>query len=169
MWTLLNSEFCPVSTPLIANLAIAEIYAMTLFRFYKIIFQPTEFCSLVLTHISLASFLWDVRNLCRPRSDAAERGVWSGSALLENLPQFKWTNAWDFGTYRIWARASFQRPMLSYQIGLDIYVLVWIFIYTHTWMIQAAFTLGSSAEPWLLADVISTKISYMLVEALIDS
>ena len=28
-----------------------------------------------LTHISLASFLWDIGKQCRPRSDATERGV----------------------------------------------------------------------------------------------
>ena len=28
-----------------------------------------------LTHLSLASFLWDMGKQCRPRSDAAERGV----------------------------------------------------------------------------------------------
>ena len=28
-----------------------------------------------LTHISLASFLWDIGKECIPRSDAAERGV----------------------------------------------------------------------------------------------
>ena len=33
----------------------------------------------VLTHISLASFLWDVGKQCRPRP---ERGVWSGSTLF---------------------------------------------------------------------------------------
>ena len=29
----------------------------------------------LLTHIRVASFLWDIDNQCRPRSDAAERGV----------------------------------------------------------------------------------------------
>ena len=28
-----------------------------------------------LTHISVASFLWDIGKECRPRSDAAESGV----------------------------------------------------------------------------------------------
>ena len=36
----------------------------------------------VLTQISLASFLWDIGKQCRPRSDAAERGVWWGSTLF---------------------------------------------------------------------------------------
>ena len=31
-----------------------------------------------LTHVRLASFLWDFSKQCKPRSDAAERGVWSG-------------------------------------------------------------------------------------------
>ena len=29
----------------------------------------------LLTHISLASFLWDIGNQCRPRSDATKRGI----------------------------------------------------------------------------------------------
>ena len=36
----------------------------------------------ILTHISLASFLWDIDKQSRPRSDAAECRVWSGSSLL---------------------------------------------------------------------------------------
>ena len=35
-----------------------------------------------LTHISLASFLWDIGKQCKPRTDAAIRGVWSGSSLF---------------------------------------------------------------------------------------
>ena len=31
-----------------------------------------------LTHISLASFLWDIDKQCRPRSEATECGVLSG-------------------------------------------------------------------------------------------
>ena len=37
---------------------------------------------IVLTHISLASHFWDTGKQCRPRSDAAERGVWSGPSLF---------------------------------------------------------------------------------------
>ena len=36
----------------------------------------------ILTHISLASFLWDIGKQRKPRSDATERGVWSRSPLL---------------------------------------------------------------------------------------
>ena len=36
----------------------------------------------LLTNISLASLLWDIGKQHRPRSDAAERGLWSGSPLL---------------------------------------------------------------------------------------
>ena len=36
----------------------------------------------VLTHIRLASFLWDIGKQCRARSDAAKCGVWSGSPLF---------------------------------------------------------------------------------------
>ena len=36
----------------------------------------------LLTLISLASFFWDLGKHGRPRSDAAERGVWSGSTLF---------------------------------------------------------------------------------------
>ena len=35
-----------------------------------------------ITHIRLASFLWDMRKQCIPRSDATERGVSSGSPLF---------------------------------------------------------------------------------------
>ena len=35
-----------------------------------------------LTHISLASFLWDIGKQGRSRPDAAELGVWSGSPLF---------------------------------------------------------------------------------------
>ena len=39
----------------------------------------------ILTHISLAFlFFWDIGKQCRPRSDAAERGIWSGSSLFAN-------------------------------------------------------------------------------------
>ena len=36
-----------------------------------------------LTHISLASHKRGICKQCRPRSDAADRGVWSGSSLIE--------------------------------------------------------------------------------------
>ena len=35
-----------------------------------------------LTHLSLGSHKRDIGKQCRPRSDAAERGVWSGSTLF---------------------------------------------------------------------------------------
>ena len=35
-----------------------------------------------LTHISLASYKRNIGKQCRPRSDATERGVWSGSTLF---------------------------------------------------------------------------------------
>ena len=35
-----------------------------------------------LTHLSLASFLWDIGKQWKTRSDAAECGVWSGIALF---------------------------------------------------------------------------------------
>ena len=38
-----------------------------------------------LTHISLASHLWGIGKQCRPRSDTAERGVWSGSSLFASM------------------------------------------------------------------------------------
>ena len=37
---------------------------------------------LILTFINLASFLWDKGKQWRPRPDATERGVWSGSPLF---------------------------------------------------------------------------------------
>ena len=36
----------------------------------------------LLTHISLASFLWDIDKQRKPRSDDTERAVWSGSPLF---------------------------------------------------------------------------------------
>ena len=39
-------------------------------------------CSLHLTHLSLASFLWDIGKQHSPRCDAAERGVPSGVILF---------------------------------------------------------------------------------------
>ena len=36
------------------------------------------------THISLTSHFWDIGKQCRPRSDTAESGVWSGSSLFAN-------------------------------------------------------------------------------------
>ena len=35
-----------------------------------------------LTHLSLVSLLWDIGKQWRPRADAAERAVWSGSPLF---------------------------------------------------------------------------------------
>ena len=45
-------------------------------------FPARVFHNWCLTHISLASHLWEICKQCRPRSDAAERGVWSGSTLF---------------------------------------------------------------------------------------
>ena len=38
-------------------------------------------CISRLTHLSLASCLWDIGKQCRTRSDATERGVWSGPGI----------------------------------------------------------------------------------------
>ena len=35
----------------------------------------SKFTCCIITHISLASQFWDIGKQCRPRSDAAERGV----------------------------------------------------------------------------------------------
>ena len=35
----------------------------------------------ILSHISLAFHFWDLGKQCRPRSDAAERSIWSGSTV----------------------------------------------------------------------------------------
>ena len=45
---------------------------------------PTNgtFLHLKLSHISKASFVWDIGKLCQTRSDAATCGVWSGSPLF---------------------------------------------------------------------------------------
>ena len=37
-----------------------------------------------LTHINVVSQFWDIGKHCRPRSDATESGVWSGSSLFAN-------------------------------------------------------------------------------------
>ena len=36
----------------------------------------------ILTHLSLASFLWDIGKQCKTRSDATKCGVWSGSQMF---------------------------------------------------------------------------------------
>ena len=46
------------------------------------VFGWFSFMESFLTHISLASFLWDICKQCRPRPDTAERGVLSGSLLF---------------------------------------------------------------------------------------
>ena len=43
---------------------------------------PSPLTGKILIHISLASYKRDICKQCRPRSDAAERGVWSGSTLF---------------------------------------------------------------------------------------
>ena len=52
--------------------------------------------NLVLTHISLVSFLWDICKQCKPRSETKERGVWSGSPLF---------------AYRKYSKTSVKRPL----------------------------------------------------------
>ena len=47
---------------------------------------------LKLTHLSLASFLWDICKQYSPRCDAAERGVPSGAILFA---QRKVIEKWD--------------------------------------------------------------------------
>ena len=44
---------------------------------------------MLLTHISLAYHFWDIGKQYRPRSDAAERGVWSGSTLFAHRNFYK--------------------------------------------------------------------------------
>ena len=41
-----------------------------------------------LTHLSLASFLWNIDKQCSTRSDATERNVWSGSSLFVHIKYF---------------------------------------------------------------------------------
>ena len=38
--------------------------------------------NVILTHLCLASYKWDIDKQCRPRSDATERGVWLGSTVF---------------------------------------------------------------------------------------
>ena len=38
----------------------------------------------ILTHISIASYWWELGKQRRPRSDATERGIWSGSQRFAN-------------------------------------------------------------------------------------
>ena len=44
--------------------------------------SPSTICLFVLTHLSLASLLWDIGKQNSPRCDAAERGVPSGTILF---------------------------------------------------------------------------------------
>ena len=46
--------------------------------------EHPETLKIDLSHISLAFLLWNIGKQCRSRSDAAERGVWSGSLLFAN-------------------------------------------------------------------------------------
>ena len=48
----------------------------------------TNYVSFSLTHISLASFLWDIGKQCKTRQDAAKCGVWSGSPLFAYMRFF---------------------------------------------------------------------------------
>ena len=41
-----------------------------------------QFSAIILTHLSLASLLWDIGKQNSPRCDAAERGVPSGAILF---------------------------------------------------------------------------------------
>ena len=43
---------------------------------------------ILLTHLSLASHKRDIGKQCRPRSDAAECGIWSGSTLFALISEF---------------------------------------------------------------------------------
>ena len=43
----------------------------------------------MLTHLSLASHKRDVRKQYEPRSDASERGIWSGSTLFALKGKYK--------------------------------------------------------------------------------
>ena len=47
----------------------------TPFHAYTNVLSSSFYNLMRLTHISLASFLWDISKQCRPRSDAAECGV----------------------------------------------------------------------------------------------
>ena len=52
----------------------------------RTISKEMHMCSIVLTHLSLASLLWDIGKQHSPGCDAAERGVPSGAIL------FAWKN-----------------------------------------------------------------------------
>ena len=41
--------------------------------------------NICLSHITIGSFLWDIGKQCRPRSDLAECGVWSGASLFAQI------------------------------------------------------------------------------------
>ena len=74
------------------NTNVAPIYQSTL-KFFAIVFgffgvKISRFCHIsetchhyiiLLTHISLVSFLWDICKQCRPRSDAPECGKYANS------------------------------------------------------------------------------------------
>ena len=51
-------------------------------RFSRVAAQMSYFVAYFLTHLSLASFLWDIGKQHSPRCDAAERGVPSGAILF---------------------------------------------------------------------------------------
>ena len=51
-------------------------------RIYETKSLKASVCKGVLTHISLASFLWDIGKHNNPRCDAAKRGIPSGAILF---------------------------------------------------------------------------------------
>ena len=70
---------CYITFPRIGNLT-----ANTWFMIVLCFTHSVNCRKLILTHISISSHFWDIGKQCRPRSDATERGVWSGSSLFAN-------------------------------------------------------------------------------------
>ena len=65
-----------IETIAVLDIEYVVIWELNLPENYKELFLK------YLTRISQASFSWDIGKKCRPRSDAAERGVWSGTPLF---------------------------------------------------------------------------------------
>ena len=80
----------------------------------------------LLTQMSLTSFLWDIGKQCRPRSDAASCGVWSGSSLF--LTGFSITNRRKMKKKYTWHPLNDKWTHPMYKDGKSIRI-IWVNIY----------------------------------------
>ena len=68
--------------PYIAKKQNLEHFCVFISAIDMIMVKYIDCCCCILTHLSLASLLWDIGKQHSPRCDAAERGVPSGAILF---------------------------------------------------------------------------------------